>query len=667
MSLKAKISTCLVLIISIPLALSGYFSYKMSSDSLQTAIQDQLRSTTASASKQVQTQLDTVRHDLEIVTLNDALAGLTVEPDDESLRNEVYTYIASVQQQNKDLIETLAVTDANGRALATNASAHPSLDVSDRDYFKQAILGKTAVSEVITSKDSGHPVVAVALPLQQGDRTTGVLLGTLPFTAISSPLNEIKIGENGYAYMIDNKGLVLAHPVKDKILKENFTDNGQQEMNALVKKVLAGKANEGFYTFEGVHKFVSFQPAGQWFVATTANYDEYMAPAFAIRNATLWITAGCIAAALVIALLLTLWSIIRPIKRLESAMALAGDGDLTVRTDIRTRDEFQTLSESFNQMIHKQEVMIGQIQTSAEALMMMSEAMAGSSEEVSASIEEISSSAEEISAGAENSNQSVVEASQVLVQLSSLVQMAQNKANTSSTNANNANIAAQAGRVKVMDTVKAMEVINKSTGATETILEEIHAQSARVSEIIGVLNGIARQTNLLALNASIEASRAGEHGKGFTVVAGEVKKLSEESNRRASEIGEMIGQMVNRIGQAVEAMRGASSAVREGSEVVQETDRSFVHIIETVRLITDDVSEIVDITRDEVATSDQIIRLIDSMGTVSEQAVASSESVAGAIEQQAVAVNQIAASAQEVSAMSTQLESLAEKFKIGGE
>ncbi|MBY9079228.1 HAMP domain-containing protein [Paenibacillus sp. HN-1] len=667
LSLKVKISICLVLIISIPLVISGYFSYSLSSDALQSAIQDELRKTTASASEAVESKLDTVRHDLEIAALNGDLARLAGNPGSQELRTAVYRYSADVQQQNKDLIELLIIADSQGQALVTSASDAPDLNVSDREYFKQALQGSPAVSDVLVSKDSGNPIVAIALPLQSGGSTAGVLIGTIPFTAISSPVDAVKIGNNGYAYMLNKSGLVLAHPVKDKIMNENFTDNGHKEMNDLVKQVVAGSSNEGFYTFEGIHKFVTFQKSGNWLVATTADYNEYMAPAFKIRTGTIWITAACIVAAIVVALILTLLGILRPIKRLQSAMVVAGEGDLRVRTDIRTGDEFQTLGGAFNQMVQKQEEMIGSIQAGSMALMNMSEALASSSEEFSASIEEINSSSQEIAAGAENSNQSVLEASQVLVQMSSLVQLAQSKASTANANAIAANEAAQDGRVKIADTVKAMEVIHANTGETETILEAVHAQSAHVSEIVGVLNGIARQTNLLALNAAIEASRAGEHGRGFAVVAGEVRKLSDESNLRATEISEMIGEMVNRISTAVTAMRGASQAVKEGRGVVHETDQAFMRIMEKVQNIEGNVDEIVDITRDEVATSDQIIKLIDSMGSVSEQAVYASESVASAIEQQASTVNQIAASAQEVSATSVELEHLAENFIIRGE
>ncbi|MNN54165.1 putative methyl-accepting chemotaxis protein YoaH [compost metagenome] len=146
-----------------------------------------------------------------------------------------------------------------------------------------------------------------------------------------------------------------------------------------------------------------------------------------------------------------------------------------------------------------------------------------------------------------------------------------------------------------------------------------------------------------------------------------MRKLSDETHRQATEISALVSDMVSRITQAVDSMRGASEAVEGGVRVVTETDHAFVHIINSVELITDSVREILDITQDEVATSDQIIKLIDSMGSISEVAAINSENVSSATEEQAATVTNFAASAQEVSAMANELEILVEKFIIRGE
>ncbi|MDF2937842.1 MAG: chemotaxis protein [Paenibacillaceae bacterium] len=667
LSLRVKISTLLFLLICIPLVLSGILSYNLSSNALQSTIEEQLAATTASTAKEVEGKLEQVRQSLQIAAHNNTLSQLPLKASDNTLKSNAYQYLADVHKDSGGLTELLAVTDPQGKAIVTSSSASPDLNVSDRDYFKQALGGTAATSEVVISKDSNQPVVVIALPLTSGGKTSGVLLGTVSFPSLTGAVSNVKIGESGYAYMVDKTGMLVAHPTKEKVLNENITNNGYPELNNLAKDVLAGKEKAGFYTFEGIYKYVVFHPAGNWIVATTANYDDYMAPAFSIRNDTIIITLVCILAALIMGYLMSEMGIIRPIRKLQKAMSLAGDGDLTVHTSIRSKDEFQQLSESFNLMIEKQDLMIGKIRNGSELLMNMSQEMAASSEEINASIEEISANMQEIAAGAENNNSSVLNASQVLVQLSSLVQLALNKASTASENADISDKAAQDGRIRVQETVKAMETISISTGETEAILATLHTQSATVSEIVGVINAIAQQTNLLALNAAIEAARAGENGRGFAVVAGEVRKLSEESNMRANEISELVGRMVDQIGNAVAAMKGASSAVTQGVDIVQETDRSFMHIIDTVQVITHNVKEIEEITRDEVATSDQIIGLIDSMGSISEQTATNSESVSSAIEEQSSTVSNLASSAQEVSAMANELEGMVENIKLRGD
>lgn len=667
LSLRVKISAVLFLLICIPLVLSGLLSYNLSSKALQSTIEDELAVTTSSASKEVEGKLEQVRQSLQIAARNSTLGQLAQKPGDAALKNAAYQYITDVQKDSAGLTELLAVSDASGKAIVTSSSATPELNVQDRDYFKQAISGNPATSEVLISRDSNNPVVVIALPLASGGKTTGVLLATISFQALAKPVTDVKIGESGYSYMMDKSGLLISHPVAEKVLKENFTDNGNPEMNNLVKEVLAGKEKAGFYTFEGIYKYVVFEPAGNWVVATTANYDDYMAPAISIRNDTILITVVCILAALVAGYLMSELGVIRPIRRLQKAMALAGDGDLRVHTDIRSKDEFQQLSESFNQMIDKQEIMIRKIRDGSGMLMGMSQELAASSEEINASIEEISANMQEIAGGAENNNTSVLNASQVLVQLSSLVQLALNKAAAASENADISDKAAQDGRVRVQETVKAMETIHTSTGETEAILASLNSQSAQVSEIVETINAIAKQTSLLALNAAIEAARAGENGRGFAVVAGEVRKLSDESNMRANEISQLVSEMVNQIGKAVEAMNGASFAVTQGVDIVQDTDQAFMHIIDTVQVITRNVREIEEVTRDEVATSDQIIGLIDSMGSISEQTAANSENVSSSIEEQASTVSNLASSAQEVSAMASELEGMVENIKLRGD
>jgi methyl-accepting chemotaxis protein len=345
-------------------------------------------------------------------------------------------------------------------------------------------------------------------------------------------------------------------------------------------------------------------------------------------------------------------------------MIKAGDGDLTVRVKITTKDEIQALGEYFNEMMEHQSVIIGNVRKGSEELAASSEETAASTEEISASTQEISASIQEVASNAENQNNSIIETSKVLVQLSSLIQIAQNRAYKAKDHSNHTMDTALQGRTKVKGTVEAIENISKVSAETEDILKVLNELSNKVSGIIGTINNISSQTNLLALNAAIEAARAGEHGKGFTVVAEEVRKLSEQTSTEANQIASLVNEMVTQIERAVKSMDLGNQAVENGVIVANETDESFISIIDAVEQIVKDIEQIVDVTKDEVANSDQIVKLIDSVATITEITASNSEEVAASAEEQASIIQNLAAISEETSAMANSLNNLVEKFKI---
>lgn len=665
-SLRVKLLVSFFLVITIPLGVLGFLSYQMSSNALQQTIEQQLHEATSQTSKAVIQTTDSVKKVLQILSHNQdviqAAAG-----QDEAINQAAYNYLNKEYKGNSDLLETLIVADINGRGILSNESPYMDMDLTDRDYVKKAIQGTTAMSEVITSKVSGDLVVAIAEPLFLENKVVGVLIGSIKFDNISKHVGEIKIGESGYAYMVNRDALVVAHPNEGNILKLNISETDNQELKALAEKMKAGEAATGFYTFEGVYKFVSFEPAGNWVVAVTANYDDYMSTALEIRFNTILIAVVSIFAAMIFAYFFAQLGIIAPIRKLQGLMNRAGEGDLTVVAQIHTKDEIQELAASFNQMIEHQSHIVSQVRSGAQELAAASEEMAASSEQVNATTQTIGSSIQEVAKDMDQQNHSVVEVSKVLVQLSSLVQLAQNKATGANKSAEHTMETAAQGRNKVNGTVAAMEVIEHSTNDTAEILRALNDLSLKIGGIINTINQIAEQTNLLALNAAIEAARAGEHGRGFAVVAEEVRKLSEESNRGANEITVMIEEMVAQTERAVLSMNHGKDAVENGVKVVNETDQSFIGIIRAVEDMVKDIKEIVEITKDEVATSDQVIKLIDTVATITEATSANGEEVAAATEEQSAAVETLAATAEEASSMANSLDELVRKFIVRGE
>ena len=409
---------------------------------------------------------------------------------------------------------------------------------------------------------------------------------------------------------------------------------------------------------------MAFEPAGNWIVAVTADYDEYMASAISIRNDTLILVVLAIIIAMVCSYIYSTRGIINPIKELQKLMKLAGDGDLRVKAKVGSKDEIGELQKSFNTMIKHQDEIVKSVRSASEHLNTASEEIASSLEEISATTEEISATVTNVAEESKNQNTSIVDVSEVLIQLSSLVQLAQNRAQSTNSNAINSKKIAHLGRGKVEETVRAMNSINTESNDTFNALKHVNELSVEVSGIVTTINAIAEQTNLLALNAAIEAARAGEHGKGFSIVAEEVRELSEETNNKAKEIAGLVSEMVKQIENAVKAMERANSEVENGVEVVSETDKAFLDIIDSIEDIAKHVGEILDITSDEVASSDKVISLINDIATITENNSKNCEGVSLAIQEEANVTNNLTATAEETSAMSEQLMGLVEKFIV---
>ena len=664
-SLKSKLLISFFLLISIPLCLLGYRSYNLSSTALQETIEKQLQWETAITAETIDTAVDSAKKYMKIISRNPSLA-MAAGGGSEEEKNNGFSYLKEVFENNNELFEMFVITDQHGKAVMTNEALSYDLNLSDRTYVNQALQGSSSESEVITSKISDELIVAIAEPLMLENKVVGSIIGSLRFDVLTGHAAEIKVGENGYAYIINRDGLMLYHPVQEKILNENLSETDNAELKTLVEKMKAGETSQGFYTYDGIYKYVSFQPVKGWVVAITANYDEYMSAANGIKSSTILTLGISIIIALALAFIYTQWSIISPIRNLQGLMNKAGQGDLTVFANISTKDEIQDLGESFNQMIIHQSEIVARVRMSAQELAAASEEMAASSEEINATTQAINTSIYEVAQNTERQNDSIVEVSKVLVQLSSLVLLAQNKAMSTNVNADHTRQTAQKGRAKVKDTVEAMAVINKSAGDTAEILEVLSELSGKIGGIIHTINEIAEQTNLLALNAAIEAARAGEHGRGFTVVAEEVRKLSVQSNQGATEIADMVKEMVQQTAKAVKSMEYGKQATDNGVRITGETDEAFMGILNAVEQIAGNIEEIVDITKDEVATSEQIIKLIDTVASEAESTSANGEEVAASVEEQSGAVETLAATAEEASAMANSLENLVRVFKIKG-
>ena len=189
-------------------------------------------------------------------------------------------------------------------------------------------------------------------------------------------------------------------------------------------------------------------------------------------------------------------------------------------------------------------------------------------------------------------------------------------------------------------------------------------RSAEIGTITEVINGIARQTNLLALNAAIEAARAGEHGRGFAVVADEVRKLAEESSTSAQKITDLVQLIQQDTSQAVAAVKENSAETENGMEVVTKAGTAFEQILNAVNKVAGEIQEVSAGAEQMAASSDEVVKYMDQISSIAMGSSEGAHNVSAATEEQLASMEEIAASSSSLSQMSEQLQEQVNKFKV---
>ncbi|WP_057768043.1 methyl-accepting chemotaxis protein [Cytobacillus praedii] len=357
--------------------------------------------------------------------------------------------------------------------------------------------------------------------------------------------------------------------------------------------------------------------------------------------------------------------IAQPLKKISEIASKIANGDLTCEAiQIKNKDEIGDLARSFNEMNESLRKVVSTVYQSSKELSAFSEEMAASSEQVAASATEVSVSMNQVAENTEKGNQSVMDVTKVLLELSSLIQIAKRKASSALLNSKSTYETASEGKEIVNESIHKMETIKRRTIETEGLIQRLDQYSIEIGHITQMITNIADQTNLLALNASIEAARAGDQGRGFAVVAEEVRKLAEQSNDGAHQVGELVRKISGSTGEAVKAMQQNRMEVEQGVGIVASAGHALDRILSAVSVTSKEVDGITDVTDEEVASSEKIVSLIDELSTVMENTTAKTEEVSIATEESTAAIETLSGSAEEVCAMAMELKTSVQIFKI---
>ncbi len=367
-----------------------------------------------------------------------------------------------------------------------------------------------------------------------------------------------------------------------------------------------------------------------------------MGPVIAASRESLMKTAGTLGAVILCVLVTVYWtlrtSVLKPLAQMMSISRdiAQGEGDLTKRVPDEGTDEIATLGKYFNEFIAKLQGMIKKVAHVTDKVASASVELSATAEEISKGTDTLTSRASQTAAAVEEMNATVG-------------QVAQNSGKAASLAQETVTTAKEGGTV-VSNTISGMQQLSEAVANSATIIAALGKSSDQIGEIVRTIEDIADQTNLLALNAAIEAARAGEQGRGFAVVADEVRKLAERTTKATKEIGDMIRQIQHDTRGAVDSMQQGTQKVSAGVELVNKTGEALTQIVQMV-------SESADMIRQIAVASEQ-------QSVATQQIASDIENVAKVTKDSASGASESAKASQDLSQLAVELQHIVSGFKL---
>ena len=361
-------------------------------------------------------------------------------------------------------------------------------------------------------------------------------------------------------------------------------------------------------------------------------------------------------------------SLVGPLRIVTARLGVMATGDL--REDNSLKEVFHRTDEigEMSRALHKVQTEVSsmmkqiieasqQVASSCQQLTDSSEQSAEVSGTVANSIVNVAGSCSEQFTEVENASSNIESLSQSMERFKKTIEHAGQVVSE-------AKGQADSGEKEVTGAVKQMELIEQSVSQSAQVIEELGKESDKIGTIVDAISQIAEQTNLLALNAAIEAARAGEHGRGFAVVADEVRKLAEQSSSSAGEISSLIGSIQEKARNAVSVMQDGVSQVQNGVGAVNGAGNSFKDIAGMVEQVVDETTEMERTVVSLAKNTSTIADAINKISEMSRNVASEAESVSAATEEQTATMNEIAGASRRLTEMAESMESSVERFKI---
>lgn len=556
----------------------------------------------------------------------------------------------------------------NGQVTYTEDYEKPEYDYPSQEWYKNAAQSKQPVTwtDPYYDETSKITMATAAFPFYYPDKKLmGMVTVDIDLSTLQKLISNVKVGEKGWASLLDKNGTYLSDRDSDKNMKVKITEEKNSSLSEAGKEALNNKNGHTRYTVGNTSYLLYYEqiPATGWILLLSMPEDELYAP---LSN-LLWkqITVAVIAIVFVfIGISLYTRFITRNIDEVKRLSVLMADGDLRANMNIASKDEFGQMGLNFNKMIsnlrhllHKIIMNSQQVAASSQELTANAQETAKATENITITIQDIAASVTGQVENIEKTTSSVNEISSKITHINSEMQ------SVAEMTLKTADKALEGNQV-VNHAITQMNLINVKIGTATEAVNVLGNRSREIDNIISLITNIAGQTNLLALNAAIEAARAGEQGKGFAVVADEVRKLAEQSEAAAKQISLIIREIQKETGTTIKVMGESSSSAQEGIVMVNKAEKTFSEIQQAIQTISSQSRGISSAIAGIAQDAATIVESVDYIAHSATESSGSTQTVAATTEEQNAAMEEIQSAATMLAQLAAELDENINHFKL---